>query len=168
MSTPHDIPSHAHVGPHDIATMTRPDTQSHDAAVHHTASDRPAEPTLSQGENQDGSTGPTAGTEYPEQLHAGKVGYGPNYHQGPGFTDKVTGLKEEIKGKVTRKPELVQRGHDRITGELKKKELEEDFKSDPFANPEEKQEKHQQEKEGGETNGLEKHYTQPVQPKAAA
>ncbi|KAJ6598445.1 hypothetical protein DFH09DRAFT_903476 [Mycena vulgaris] len=73
---------------------------------------------------------------YPEQKHAGKVGLGPNYNQGAGFLDKVTGLKEEIKGKVTKNPELVTKGHDRFTGELKHKELEED--GDPFAIPEEK------------------------------
>ncbi|KAJ7489350.1 hypothetical protein FB451DRAFT_1553185 [Mycena latifolia] len=75
---------------------------------------------------------------YPEQKHAGKVGLGPNYNQGAGFLDKVTGLKEELKGKVTKNPELVAKGHDRLTGELKHKELEEDAAKDPFSNPEEK------------------------------
>ena len=44
-----------------------------------------------------------------------------------GFLDKVTGLKDEVTGKVKRNPELVQHGHDRMTGELKKKELESDM-----------------------------------------
>jgi uncharacterized protein YjbJ (UPF0337 family) len=40
--------------------------------------------------------------------------------------EKITGLKEQVKGKVTHNPELVAKGHDRMTGELKHKELEED------------------------------------------
>jgi uncharacterized protein YjbJ (UPF0337 family) len=80
---------------------------------------------------------------YPEQRHAGQVGYGPNYNQGAvrllcgvdmalgsfvfkGFLDKITGLKEEVTGKVTKNPDLVAKGHDRLTGELKHKELAED------------------------------------------
>ena len=43
-----------------------------------------------------------------------------------GFSDKITGLKEQVKGKITHDPALAERGHDRMTGELKKKELEED------------------------------------------
>ena len=38
--------------------------------------------------------------------------------------EKVAGLKEEIKGKILRKPELVQHGHDRRTGRLAKKARE--------------------------------------------
>ncbi|KAJ7901580.1 hypothetical protein B0H13DRAFT_2027590 [Mycena leptocephala] len=81
---------------------------------------------------------------YPEQKHAGAVGYGPNYNQGAGFLDKVTGLKEQVKGKVSHNPELAARGHDHMTGELKHKELEEDAAADPFANPEEKKAKAEQ------------------------
>ncbi|KAG7095210.1 hypothetical protein E1B28_005985 [Marasmius oreades] len=80
-------------------------------------------------------------TSYPPQLHAGAVGYGPNYRQGPTFTDKVTGVKEEIKGKVTRHPDLVQQGHDRRTGELKRRERDEDDGVDPFATPGEDEKK---------------------------
>ncbi|KAJ7319030.1 hypothetical protein DFH08DRAFT_891352 [Mycena albidolilacea] len=80
-------------------------------------------------------------SQYPEQKHAGAVGYGPNYNQGAGFVEKITGLKETVKGKVTHNPELAAKGHDRMTGELKHKELEEDAKADPFANPEEKKPK---------------------------
>ncbi|KAJ7472326.1 hypothetical protein B0H11DRAFT_1729718 [Mycena galericulata] len=65
-------------------------------------------------------------SQYPEQKHAGAVGYGPNYNQKAGFLDKVTGLKEEFKGKVTKNPDLAAKGHDRMTGELKHKELEEE------------------------------------------
>jgi hypothetical protein len=40
--------------------------------------------------------------------------------------EKITGLKETVKGKVTHNPELAAKGHDRMTGVLKHKELEED------------------------------------------
>ncbi|KAJ7768273.1 hypothetical protein B0H16DRAFT_1519218 [Mycena metata] len=95
--------------------------------------------------NKESAEGDHLDSQYPEQKHAGAVGFGPNYHQTPGFLDKVTGLKEEMKGKVTRNPDLAAKGHDRMTGELKKKELEADAAEDPFANPEEKQ----KEAEGG-------------------
>lgn len=39
-----------------------------------------------------------------------------------GVGEKLGGLTEEVKGKVLKKPEVVQHGHDRRTGELKKKE----------------------------------------------
>jgi hypothetical protein len=41
-----------------------------------------------------------------------------------GFSEKVAGLKEEAKGKILHKPELVQHGHDLRTGDLKKQELD--------------------------------------------
>ncbi|CAK5262246.1 unnamed protein product [Mycena citricolor] len=74
----------------------------------------------------DSTKPPGSGEVYPEQKHAGAVGYGPNYNQKPGFADKVTALKEQVVGKVTKNPELVTKGHDRWTGELKKKELDAD------------------------------------------
>ncbi|KAJ7176677.1 hypothetical protein C8R46DRAFT_1076990 [Mycena filopes] len=116
-------------------------------------------------------------SQYPEQKHAGAVGYGPNYHQKPGFLDKVTGIKEEIKGKVTKNPEMVATGHERMTGDLKKKELEADLATDPFANPEEKK---QEAGGAGETpsntgnattetaNAAESQRKPSVQPKAVA
>jgi len=78
----------------------------------------------------------------PEQKHAGKVGYGPEFANKDRATmgDKFTGLKEEIMGKVKKNPELVQKGHERRAGELKKKEREEK-ETDPFANADEKDEK---------------------------
>ncbi|KAK7040735.1 hypothetical protein VNI00_009641 [Paramarasmius palmivorus] len=79
---------------------------------------------------------------YPPQRHAGATGFGPNYHPGPTFGDKMTGIKEQVKGTVTRNTELTQQGKDRRTGELKRREAEEDDKSDPFATPEEKEQKH--------------------------
>ncbi|KAI0646320.1 hypothetical protein C8Q79DRAFT_661102 [Trametes meyenii] len=67
---------------------------------------------------------------YPEQRHAGAVGYGPEYGKGVSTGDKLTGYKEEVKGKILRKPDLVEHGRELRTGELKKKQQEEDF--DPF------------------------------------
>ncbi|PIL31460.1 hypothetical protein GSI_06161 [Ganoderma sinense ZZ0214-1] len=68
----------------------------------------------------------TSDNTYPPQRHAGAVGYGPEYGKGTGTSDKLQGLKEEFKGKVLRKPELVQHGRDLRTGELKRKEMEAD------------------------------------------
>jgi len=66
------------------------------------------------------------GGEYPEQRHAGAVGYGPEYARGVTTGDKLEGFKEEAKGKILRKPDLVQHGKELRTGELKKKKEEED------------------------------------------
>ncbi|KJA21752.1 hypothetical protein HYPSUDRAFT_67450 [Hypholoma sublateritium FD-334 SS-4] len=60
---------------------------------------------------------------YPTQRHAGKVGYGPNYNTSASVFDKVEGLAEEVAGKVTRNPKLVSEGHEKHTGESKKKKL---------------------------------------------
>ncbi|KAI0067086.1 hypothetical protein BV25DRAFT_1774580, partial [Artomyces pyxidatus] len=61
---------------------------------------------------------------YPPQLHSGAVGYGPEYNQGPGFSEQLQGVKEQIKGKLTHKPDLVEHGRERRTGELKHREQE--------------------------------------------
>ncbi|KAI0266380.1 hypothetical protein BC834DRAFT_823626 [Gloeopeniophorella convolvens] len=61
---------------------------------------------------------------YPPQRHAGAVGYGPEYNRGATLEDKMTGVKEEIRGRVTRNPEVAARGHDRRTGEFKKRQQE--------------------------------------------
>ncbi|KAE9392115.1 hypothetical protein BT96DRAFT_1000661 [Gymnopus androsaceus JB14] len=56
---------------------------------------------------------------YPEQRHSGAVGYGPNYNQGVGFSEKLGGLKEQVKGTLTKNHDL--------------KEEEQDLnKNDPF------------------------------------
>ncbi|KIM54901.1 hypothetical protein SCLCIDRAFT_1221511 [Scleroderma citrinum Foug A] len=68
---------------------------------------------------------------FPPQRHAGAVGIGPEYVSKTGFMEKVVGLKEEIKGKILRKPELVQHGHDRRTGRLAKKAREQADAQDP-------------------------------------
>ncbi|KAJ3872363.1 hypothetical protein F5051DRAFT_159316 [Lentinula edodes] len=79
---------------------------------------------------------------YPEQHHAGAVGYGPNYRQGPSLTDKLTGLKEELKGKVTKNPGLVEHGKEMKSGEMKKREQEEDMNNlDPFGTADDEEEK---------------------------
>ncbi|KAF8880522.1 hypothetical protein BD779DRAFT_1446184 [Infundibulicybe gibba] len=83
---------------------------------------------------------------YPPQKHAGKVGYGPQYHQGADLGDKMTGVKEEIKGKLTRNQGLAQQGKERRTGILKQKELEQSSSPDtgptkgtgPTSGPEDK------------------------------
>lgn len=86
--------------------------------------------------------------EYPEQKHTGAVGYGPEYEKGavgPGslvqrlhqdlitfvqaFDSKLSGLKEQIKGKVTRNPDLVEHGRQQRTGELKKRQMGEKVSS---------------------------------------
>ena len=83
-------------------------------------------------------------TEYPPQLHAGAVGLGPEFAKGAVRThrslsptklinympvqttsEKIDGLKEEIKGKIKHDPELVEHGRDRRTGALKRKEARE-------------------------------------------
>ncbi|EMD36283.1 hypothetical protein CERSUDRAFT_95623 [Gelatoporia subvermispora B] len=66
---------------------------------------------------------------YPEQRHAGAVGYGPDYQKGATMGDKIDGYEEELKGKILRKPDLVQHGREMRTGELKKKAREGDIDS---------------------------------------
>lgn len=81
-------------------------------------------------------------TEYPDQRHAGKVGYGPNFstravrrclrdtpasiviHLASSLQtvlDKVVGLTQEARGKVMHKPDLVNAGHEKYTGEAKRR-----------------------------------------------
>jgi len=67
--------------------------------------------------------------EYPEQLHAGHLdGLGPEYGKMNKVTmsDRIQGVKEHIKGALKRDPELKHKGQERMTGELKQKEKEED------------------------------------------
>lgn len=42
------------------------------------------------------------------------------------MSEKITGVKEEIAGKITHNPEKIQHGIDTRTGELKRKKREED------------------------------------------
>ncbi|KAI0330333.1 hypothetical protein GY45DRAFT_1323892 [Cubamyces sp. BRFM 1775] len=77
------------------------------------------------------SPAPANNDGYPEQRHAGAVGYGPEYGKGASTGDKITGLKDEVKGKILRKPDVVEHGREMRTGELKKKQ-QEDQDFDPF------------------------------------
>lgn len=43
-----------------------------------------------------------------------------------GLGEKIAGYEEELKGKLTHNPKLVEQGRERVTGELKRKELEDD------------------------------------------
>ncbi|KAI9063625.1 hypothetical protein FKP32DRAFT_686550 [Trametes sanguinea] len=87
---------------------------------------------------------------YPEQKHAGAVGYGPEYGKGATTGDKLTGLKEEVKGKILRKPDVVEHGRELRTGEIKKKEQEnENF--DPFNTAKDDD---SEQKDGGGNAGL--------------
>ncbi|KAI6038523.1 hypothetical protein EDC04DRAFT_2693803 [Pisolithus marmoratus] len=72
---------------------------------------------------------------FPPQRHAGAVGLGPEYATTTSFPEKLQGLKDEIKGKISGKPELVEHGRERRTGELKRKERERADTQDPFATP---------------------------------
>ncbi|KAJ3776191.1 hypothetical protein FB446DRAFT_722223 [Lentinula raphanica] len=116
------------------APSTRSSTQatqgSHNSSA---ASSNPNVSTTSNASDPQSQSAPSAQEDYPEQRHAGAVGYGPNYRQGATLNDKISGLKEELKGKVTKNPDLVEHGKEKKTGELKKKELEEDMNNmDPF------------------------------------
>ncbi|KAJ7883406.1 hypothetical protein B0H14DRAFT_3432863 [Mycena olivaceomarginata] len=53
------------------------------------------------------------------------------------MAEKITGIKEQVKGKVTHNPDLVAKGHDRMTGEFEAQGVGRG-RADPFANPEEK------------------------------
>lgn len=102
-----------------------------------TASDQKQEKKAGGDDEDEGDAPkPPPGMEYPEQKHAGKVGYGPAYaetHGVVGMGERFEGLKQEIKGKILRKPELVQQGRDKMSGEAKRKQQEEESK--PIAGP---------------------------------
>ncbi|KAG8936060.1 hypothetical protein FRC00_009807, partial [Tulasnella sp. 408] len=48
--------------------------------------------------------------------------------------EKIDGLKEEMKGKLKHDQHLIQEGHDKRTGELKRHQIEEDNNPKAFAN----------------------------------
>ncbi|KAG8919567.1 hypothetical protein FRC02_001559 [Tulasnella sp. 418] len=76
-------------------------------------------------------------SDYPPQLHAGKVGYGPHYAETHGkvsMGEKLSGIELELKGKITHNPELVQKGRDKFTGEAKRREMDEDSGKKVFKN----------------------------------
>ncbi|KAI8970914.1 hypothetical protein BD414DRAFT_501589 [Trametes punicea] len=98
--------------------------------------------------NNNDSPRNSPGGEYPEQRHAGAVGYGPEYGKGASTGDKLMGLKDEMKGKVLRKPDLVEHGREMRTGELKKKQQEEQ-NFDPFNTAGGSEGQGDEQKEGG-------------------
>ncbi|KAI5119226.1 hypothetical protein M0805_002152 [Coniferiporia weirii] len=66
---------------------------------------------------------------YPEQLHAGRLtGVGPEYgkQSKPTISERVQGAKETIKGTLKRDKDLKHTGKERMTGELKRKEHDEE------------------------------------------
>ncbi|GAA5852985.1 hypothetical protein JCM8547_004757 [Rhodosporidiobolus lusitaniae] len=85
-----------------------------------------------EGESTAGQTG--GGYDYPPQLHAGKVGLGPHYNAGGGLGDKLKGKEEQIKGKLTKNPDLVEHGKELADGSLARKERESDL-ADGFTRP---------------------------------
>ncbi|KAG8905445.1 hypothetical protein FRB99_008942 [Tulasnella sp. 403] len=92
-----------------------------------------------EGEGEE-NISPPPDTEYPEQKHAGKVGYGPNYAETRGkvtLSEKMEGLKAEMKGKMTHNEKLMQKGHDKRTGQAKHREVEEGNNPGAFANAKE-------------------------------
>jgi len=120
MSTPttqnRDVPENVH--PSAVGSGTQPQTST-----------TRQESTVSRG-GQDSASAQEG--DLPPQRHAGKLdGPGPEFKKGAGLGDKMTGLQEEIKGKVLRKPEVAQHGHDLRTGELKRRQHEQDFDADP-------------------------------------
>ncbi|PPQ64570.1 hypothetical protein CVT26_001968 [Gymnopilus dilepis] len=84
---------------------------------------------------------PGTNEAYPEQKHAGAVGYGPNYRAGPTLEEKIEGLKDELKGKITRKPELVQHGKEILSGEERRKKLTGEDEPNPFQSVDEDEKK---------------------------
>ncbi|PPQ89336.1 hypothetical protein CVT25_003173 [Psilocybe cyanescens] len=93
------------------------------SASHNSGTAPTATPSNTSGDNSATASASGGDTTYPEQIHAGKVGYGPNYRTGPSLEDKIQGLKEELKGKVTRNSELVEHGRQVKSGEEKRKKL---------------------------------------------
>ncbi|KAI5831069.1 hypothetical protein K523DRAFT_270737 [Schizophyllum commune Tattone D] len=101
--------------------------------AHSSAVGRGIDPTQNrQSERATTESAAPTNESYPEQKHAGAVGYGPAYHDGPTTGDKMTGLKEQVKGKVTGNHELARKGVERRTGELQKREQEVDEQDNPF------------------------------------
>ncbi|KAF5327531.1 hypothetical protein D9619_004368 [Psilocybe cf. subviscida] len=118
----------------DNAPSTVPGTQTSTA----NSADAPAPP-------------PPGEEDLPEQLHAGKVGYGPNYHRGPTLEDKMMGIKEEIKGKLTRNSERVEHGREIKSGKEREKKLTGEDEPNPFANADEDKDKDKDSEKPGDT-----------------
>ncbi|KAL1669891.1 hypothetical protein GGF50DRAFT_94855, partial [Schizophyllum commune] len=128
-----------------VASASDQHSPTHDIDAHSSAVGRGFDPTQNrQSERATTESAAPINESYPEQKHAGAVGYGPAYHDGPVRTvyalailckslttaqttgDKLTGLKEQVKGKVTGNHDLARKGVERRTGELQKREQEAD------------------------------------------
>ncbi|KAI4527805.1 hypothetical protein K525DRAFT_255134 [Schizophyllum commune Loenen D] len=118
-----------------VASASDQHSPTHDIDAHSSAVGRGIDPTQNrQSERATTESAAPTNESYPEQKHAGAVGYGPAYHDGPRKSlttaqttgDKLTGLKEQVKGKVTGNHELARKGVERRTGELQKREQEAD------------------------------------------
>ncbi|KAL1676830.1 hypothetical protein EV122DRAFT_266621 [Schizophyllum commune] len=118
-----------------VASASDQQSPTHDIDAHSSAVGRGIDPTQNrQSERATTESAAPTNESYPEQKHAGAVGYGPAYHDGPCKSlttaqttgDKLTGLKEQVKGKVTGNHELARKGVERRTGELQKREQEAD------------------------------------------
>ncbi|EGN94418.1 hypothetical protein SERLA73DRAFT_188304 [Serpula lacrymans var. lacrymans S7.3] len=118
--------------------------------VHPSAIGSNVQPTTAP--NETGAAPNQAYEGYPEQRHAGALGIGPNYGDQVRVGEKITGLKEEAKGKLTNNSDLVERGRKRRTGELKSQEKEAKDE-DPFTTPEEKEEQRQATQGSTESGG---------------
>ncbi|CAE6443390.1 unnamed protein product [Rhizoctonia solani] len=131
------------------APISQTQTKPHPHSVAHEEIPPESRPV---GSAEHGTTGPDdappgakEGEQYPPQLHAGKVGYGPHYAEvhgkESGLGAKLTGVKEQLKGAITRNHELEQKGKDRRTGELTAKERAEDDAKNPFQHPDDEKAK---------------------------
>lgn len=99
--------THSHAAPTTtsgaaVDTNQRQDTGAEPKAPGNVAS--PAETTsgTGAGEGAEGAAATEPEGGYPEQVHAGKLGYGPHYAGNPGISDQLKGTEEIIKGKVGR------------------------------------------------------------------
>ncbi|KAG6916989.1 hypothetical protein DXG01_004333 [Tephrocybe rancida] len=110
--------------------MTSANSSSSESAPRTPSSNDTQSPSLDSERTSIGSESNT----YPPQMHAGKVGYGPNYQMGATLGDKIKGYEEEIKGRLTHNSKLTEHGKEVASGEVKRKEHEQDLSdTGPFA-----------------------------------
>jgi len=140
-------PNREHAGATAAESKPRP-SNGHDASIAPgvekvAAEGGPPEPDWDKAEKerqekqQDEKQG-GAKADYPLQTHAGAVGYGPDIAERdkPDIQDKMKGLKETVKGKITGNRDLQDEGHKTMTGELKRKKREAQENDSPFKNAE--------------------------------
>ncbi|GAA6055785.1 hypothetical protein JCM3770_004800 [Rhodotorula araucariae] len=83
------------------------------------------------GEGESLATEPEGG--YPEQTHAGKLGYGPHAPTGGGIADRLKAKEEIFKGKLKHDDALLQQGYDRESGLLAERRRAYDAEQDTGA-----------------------------------